>query len=285
MGRRLVNDALINLVIPTALSIVIGECTEISPWLARRILRLGARLLGNPEATERYEAEWIALLDERPGKLLKLVFACWIALRGTWTLRAINRPIVSAPEPPPDQADAPRPDEPQRPPAHGSRYERPRTRPRPAPRPQGVVVRSHYRRRSRSGRSSQRPPNLIAVALVIVAVWIYHLITTTDSFGGLLTAVASLSSVTMLTWFYCARTMNRVRSRLAAASLRKEDWALRVRRVPDGAFRRVKGALAEGEVVHIVVPGDGGGRFLRVIDIPPFSGLAVVVRPRRRPQS
>lgn len=79
--------------------------------------------------------------------------------------------------------------------------------------------------------------------------------------------------------------MNRIRSRLAAASLRKEDWALRIRRVPDGAFRRIKRALTEGEDVHIIVPGDDGARLLRVIDIPPLSGLAVVVRPRLRPQS
>lgn len=92
MGGRLVNDALTNLLIPTVLSMVIGECTEVSPWLARRVLRLAARRLGNPEAAERYEAEWIALLDERPGKLLKLFFATWIALRSTWTLRAIHRP-------------------------------------------------------------------------------------------------------------------------------------------------------------------------------------------------
>jgi hypothetical protein len=122
---------------------------------------------------------------------------------------------------------------------------------------------------------------LIALAPVILALWIYHLITTTVSFEGLLTAIASLSSVTMLTWLYCATTMKRIRSRLAAASLRKEG----IRRVPDGAFRRIKRALAEGEDVHIIVHGDDGARFLRVIDIPPLSGLAVVVRPRRRPQS
>jgi hypothetical protein len=104
MGGRLVNDALTNLFIPTVLSMVIGECTEVSPWLARRVLRLAAHRLGKPEASERYEAEWTALLDERPGKLLKLFFATWIALRSTWTLRATtvrspHRGTLRAPRP------------------------------------------------------------------------------------------------------------------------------------------------------------------------------------------
>ncbi|MFB6756317.1 hypothetical protein ACFCX6_35970, partial [Streptomyces sp. NPDC056353] len=104
---------------------VIGECTEVSPWLARRVLRLAARLLGSPEAAERYEAEWVALLDERPGKLLKLFFALWIALRGTWTLRAIHRPSVSAPESRSDRAAESAPEETRQPPTRGRRRGRP----------------------------------------------------------------------------------------------------------------------------------------------------------------
>ncbi|MER5215415.1 hypothetical protein ABT063_33930 [Streptomyces sp. NPDC002838] len=281
------NDALTNLLIPTALGIVIGECTEVSPWLARRILRLAARLLGNPEATERYEAEWLALLDERPGKLLKLFFAFWIALRGTWTLRAIHRPIVSAPESRSDQATESDSEGPQQPPASDRQHDRPRPRPRPAAPPRGVVVRGHYRARRRwpHRTSSQRPPNVIPLGLAVLALWIIHLTTTTDDLAGFVKATVSLSFLAMLTWLYCTMTMKRVRSRLAAASLRKEDWALRITRVPDGTFRRIRKALADGEDVHIVVPGHNGASFVRVIDIPPFSGLAVVVRPRRRPQS
>ncbi|MDH6629056.1 hypothetical protein M2271_006891 [Streptomyces sp. LBL] len=281
------NDVLTNLVIPTALSMVIGECTEVSPWLARRVLRLAARLLGNPEATERYEAEWVALLDERPGKLLKLFFAIWIALRGTWTLRSIHRPAVSGPESRSDRAAASDSEEPQQPPARDGQHDRPRSRPRPAVPPSGVVVRGHYRVRRRwpHRTSSQRPPNMIPLGLTVLALWAVHLVTTTDDLAGFAEAAASLSFLAVLTWLYCTTTMKRVRSRLAAASLRKEDWALRITRIPDGTFRRIRKALADGEDVHLVVPGHNGASFVRVIDIPPLSGLAVVARPRRRPQS
>ncbi|WP_181647132.1 hypothetical protein [Streptomyces sp. WAC00263] len=281
------NDALTNLLIPTVLGMVIGECTEVSPWLARRILRLAARLLGNPDATERYEAEWVALLDERPGKLLKLFFAFWIALRGTWTLRALHRPSVSAPESRSDQAAESDTEEPGQPPARDRQRDRPRPRPWAAAPSRGIVVRGHYRARRRwpHRTSSHRPPNVFPLGLTVLALWIFHVITTTDDLAGFVEAAISLAFLTMVTWLYCTTTMKRVRSRLAAASLRKEDWALRITRVPDGTFRRIRKALAEGEDVHLVVPGHNGASFVRVIDIPPLSGLAIVVRPRRRPQS
>ncbi|MFF4605963.1 hypothetical protein ACFY12_24880 [Streptomyces sp. NPDC001339] len=84
------NDAL-RILIPAVVGLAIGEFTEVCSWLARGILRLAARQLGDAEAAERYEAEWVALLEERPGKLLKLFWASWIALRATWPLRAIHR--------------------------------------------------------------------------------------------------------------------------------------------------------------------------------------------------
>ncbi|MEV6674958.1 hypothetical protein, partial [Streptomyces sp. NPDC051162] len=90
------NDSLTQILIPLALGLILSEFTEVAPWLARRILRLAAHRLDDPEYSERYEAEWVALLDERPGKLLKLFFASWMALRATWELRAIHRPANSS---------------------------------------------------------------------------------------------------------------------------------------------------------------------------------------------
>ncbi|MEW2181074.1 hypothetical protein AB0890_32705 [Streptomyces sp. NPDC005406] len=84
------NDYLSQPVIALITAMILTECTEISPWLARRILRTAARRIGNQEAAERYEEEWLSLLEERPGKILKLFSAAWIALRATWTLRAIH---------------------------------------------------------------------------------------------------------------------------------------------------------------------------------------------------
>ncbi|MFF1716282.1 hypothetical protein [Streptomyces sp. NPDC058268] len=90
------NDVLTSTLVPLALGLILSEFTEVAPWLARRILRLAAHRLRSPEHSERYEAEWVALLDERPGKLLKLFFASWMALRATWELRAIHRPSNSS---------------------------------------------------------------------------------------------------------------------------------------------------------------------------------------------
>ncbi|MFI6547173.1 hypothetical protein ACIBO9_28385 [Streptomyces prunicolor] len=173
------NDALTNLIIPTALGIVIGECTEISPWLARRILRFGARLLGTPEAAERYEAEWVALLDERPGKLLKLFFACWIALRGTWTLRSIHRPSVSASESPPNQAAESRAEAPPEPLINDSLHGQPHQQ--FADEREGVYVTGHDRRPGRLGRSSQRRRPWVALSVLILVSWIPQFDRTPDS--------------------------------------------------------------------------------------------------------
>ncbi|MQS36809.1 hypothetical protein [Streptomyces katsurahamanus] len=84
-------NELLSQLIPVLVALAVNECTEISPWLARRILRTAARRLGDQEAAARYEEEWLSLLEERPGKILKLFFATWIALRATWTLRTIHR--------------------------------------------------------------------------------------------------------------------------------------------------------------------------------------------------
>ena len=58
-------------VLPLALS----ELGEIAPWAARRLLTWGARRLPGRQQSERYREEWLAGIEEVPGKLTKLAKA------------------------------------------------------------------------------------------------------------------------------------------------------------------------------------------------------------------
>lgn len=288
MGGRLVNDALTNLLIPTVLSMVIGECTEVSPWLARRILRLAARRLGNPEATARYEAEWIALLDERPGKLLKLFFASWIALRSTWTLRAIHRPLAGAPDASSataGQADA----QSEQPSSRGQRirayYRRSRIR-----RSGGYYRGDRYypdRRRWGSLAARRRRRRNSALGLCGVLAWMVSGAAQSTGITGVVVIAIATPLVISLTYPFSTRTLTRLDSRMAAASLQREDWSIGVVRVPSADVRMIRRALAQGGQMHIADTKRGGEQFVRVVDIT-LGGLAFVVRPRRqrrRPRS
>jgi len=56
------------------LGLVVNECSDVSPWCARRLMRLSARLRYAELERRRIRSdEWVALVDERPGKLLKLL--------------------------------------------------------------------------------------------------------------------------------------------------------------------------------------------------------------------
>ncbi|CAL9508199.1 hypothetical protein SUDANB95_03553 [Actinosynnema sp. ALI-1.44] len=66
------SEALLFLVLVIATPLVVNEVGELAPWLARHLLRWGARRLGDELATERYREEWLADLDDVPGKLTKL---------------------------------------------------------------------------------------------------------------------------------------------------------------------------------------------------------------------
>jgi hypothetical protein len=57
-------------VVPLAL----GELTDLFPWLAKRLIRWATRRLPEQERP-RWEEEWLGELEERPGKLLKLLWA------------------------------------------------------------------------------------------------------------------------------------------------------------------------------------------------------------------
>lgn len=56
--------------------VIANEIGDYTSWLARKIVRRAARLWArNGEMAEAYEEEWQALVNERPGKLLKVLSA------------------------------------------------------------------------------------------------------------------------------------------------------------------------------------------------------------------
>ncbi|WP_327643744.1 hypothetical protein [Micromonospora zamorensis] len=56
--------------------LVVNEVTDVSPWAARKLARWAAyRWATDPEIAAGYAEEWAALIDDRPGKLLKLLTA------------------------------------------------------------------------------------------------------------------------------------------------------------------------------------------------------------------
>ncbi|MEV5541999.1 DUF5931 domain-containing protein [Saccharopolyspora shandongensis] len=61
--------------------LLINECSDISPWLANKLVRWAARhqYAGSPRAEVRAE-EWASLIADRPGKLFKLMTAVSFAV-------------------------------------------------------------------------------------------------------------------------------------------------------------------------------------------------------------
>lgn len=55
--------------------LILVELVELAPLLARWIVKFGARLIMNRTLADRYKEEWLADIDDRPGKLTKLVSA------------------------------------------------------------------------------------------------------------------------------------------------------------------------------------------------------------------
>lgn len=61
-----------------ASNLISGECSELSPWLARKVIKAGAHLLLERDQVTRYEEDWLAGLNETPGKLSVLLKALGI---------------------------------------------------------------------------------------------------------------------------------------------------------------------------------------------------------------
>jgi hypothetical protein len=67
--------------------LLVNEAGELAPWLAGRVVKLGASLLGTQQARERYAEEWAANLERVPGKVAKLAWACGLLLYSVPRLR------------------------------------------------------------------------------------------------------------------------------------------------------------------------------------------------------
>jgi hypothetical protein len=76
------------------LPLIVAEIGEVSPWLARRVLQLGAKCIGNPKRAERYAEEWLAGIEETPGKLTKLFTALGLVLSAVPSLHWQSRRLV-----------------------------------------------------------------------------------------------------------------------------------------------------------------------------------------------
>ena len=60
--------------------LTLAEARECGPWLAKRLIRWSAHRLPTPEAIARYEEEWLANLQEVPGKLIPLLISLSLVL-------------------------------------------------------------------------------------------------------------------------------------------------------------------------------------------------------------
>jgi tetratricopeptide (TPR) repeat protein len=64
------------LLVSVIFGLAVNECCDLSPWMARKIVRLAAKLAyPDPERIARRAEEWEAVIVGRPGKLFKLTTA------------------------------------------------------------------------------------------------------------------------------------------------------------------------------------------------------------------
>ncbi|MET7881287.1 hypothetical protein ABZS52_30675 [Micromonospora profundi] len=82
------------LVVGVILGLIVNEMTDLSPWAARRLVFWAAyRWTPDTDIAEGYAEEWTAIIDERPGKLLKLLTAVQFSLGAA--RRAAPRTLAS----------------------------------------------------------------------------------------------------------------------------------------------------------------------------------------------
>ncbi|MGI5293171.1 Rho termination factor N-terminal domain-containing protein [Nonomuraea polychroma] len=100
-------------IVSIVIGVIIAECTDIAPWLAKQLVRWSAQLqyLDRARAVIRAE-ELEAVIDSRPGKLFKLVTALLFTLQAgiSWTRRAVHwwmlaREIGKGPTSAPTESD------------------------------------------------------------------------------------------------------------------------------------------------------------------------------------
>jgi hypothetical protein len=80
-----VTTFIIGVIVPLVISAAANELSDVSPWLARKIIRQAARTwaLGDLGLAQAYEEEWSAVVDDCPGKLYKLGLALRFAVFAT----------------------------------------------------------------------------------------------------------------------------------------------------------------------------------------------------------
>ncbi|WP_329105540.1 hypothetical protein OG792_32895 [Micromonospora sp. NBC_01699] len=89
------------IVIGAIISLLITEFTDISPWAARRLARWAAyHWTADEEIAAGYAEEWAAVIEARPGRLLKLATALSFTFGafGRWApqrLAAWSRSVVT----------------------------------------------------------------------------------------------------------------------------------------------------------------------------------------------
>ncbi|CBG73116.1 putative membrane protein [Streptomyces scabiei 87.22] len=71
------------------LGLVINEFCDVSPWLARKVIWLAARCVPDAEARQRLEEEWAAGIQDRPGKILKLLSALTLLASAMTSIRGM----------------------------------------------------------------------------------------------------------------------------------------------------------------------------------------------------
>ena len=59
-------------------SLLAAEFSDLGPWLARRVIKLSARLLLDRQLAGQYDKEWLAGIDGTPGKLTPLARAAGV---------------------------------------------------------------------------------------------------------------------------------------------------------------------------------------------------------------
>jgi len=97
------------ILISVILGLIVNECSEVSPWCARKLVRWSAYLrYRDPHRARDRAEELAALIDARPGKLLKLLTAVGFAGNAvlvSWK-RALARGEASPRTLPPKADDA-----------------------------------------------------------------------------------------------------------------------------------------------------------------------------------
>lgn len=79
------------------LPLLLSEFTDLSPWMAKSLIRRAARRIPEQERP-RWEEEWLEELASKPGRLWKLLWALWSLplLRGPGEMgRLLGAPPVS----------------------------------------------------------------------------------------------------------------------------------------------------------------------------------------------